>query len=255
MVGVVVKSVVGAVVVVVATVVVVVGIVVVVVGIVVVVVAIVVGLVVVVLATSVVIGCVIVVVGSVSGAVVVESVVGVDGAGVDWVTLVVALVPAAATVGAGGRTVVPATDGRGVVVLGFRPTGVRRVVLGLGGAAIADDGGAAVSSGGAVTGAVTDPAAVTESSVENKKGSVVVEDVVVDATSNCRAFGGPESAQPTSAIPAAKSPSGRRTTRGITAEYYPLSARLPLALVTPNGPARAWGHAASWTPRHHRSRR
>ena len=189
----------------------------------------------------------IVVVGSVSGAVVVESVVGVDGAGVDWVTLVVALVPAAATVGAGGRTVVPATDGRGVVVLGFRPTGVRRVVLGLGGAAIADDGGAAVSSGGAVTGAVTDPAAVTESSVENKKGSVVVEDVVVDATSNCRAFGGPESAQPTSAIPAAKSPSGRRTTRGITAEYYPLSARLPLALVTPNGPARAWGHAASWT--------
>ena len=64
---------------------------------------------------------------------------------------------------------------------------------------------------------------------------------MVDATSNCRAFGGPESAQPTSAIPAAKSPSGRRTTRGITAEYYPLSARLPLALVTPNGPARAWG--------------
>ena len=251
MVGVVVGSVVGSVVVVVATVVVVVGIVVVVVGIVVVVVAIVVGLVVVVLATSVVIGCVIVVVGSVSGAVVVESVVGVDGAGVDCVTLVVALVPAAATVGAGGRTVVPATDGRGVVVLGLRPTGVRRVVLGLGGAAIADDGGAAVSSGGAVT----DPAAVTESSVENKKGSVVVEDVVVDATSNCRAFGGPESAQPISAIPAAKSPSGRRTTRGITAEYYPLSARLPLALVTPNVPARAWVPPASWTPRHHRSRR
>ena len=144
--------------------------------------------------------------------------------------------------GAGGRTVVPATAGR-EVGLGFvRGTEVRTVVMGLGVAAAADDG-TAVSSGGAVT----EPSVETEASVENKERSiVVVDEVVVDTTSNCRAFRGPESEQPTIEIAAARSPSRRRSARGITAEYSPLSPRLPVPLVTTPG---------SWASRHPTSRR
>jgi len=164
---------------------------------------------------------------------------GASVAVVDWVTLVVGFV-AAAAVGAGGRTVVPATAGR-EVGLG-RATDVRSVVLGLGGAAAwlatADDG-TAVTTGGAVT----ELSVASGSSVENKKRSavVVVEDVVDDAASNWRALGGPEFEQPTRAIAAAKSPSGRKITRGITLDYSPLAPGLPLE--------------ASWTSRHQASRR
>src|SRR6185369_10660911 len=138
-------------------------------------------------------------------------------------------------------TVVPATDGREVVLGLGRATEVRSVVLGLGGAAglaTADDG-AAVTTGGAVT----ELSVASGSSVENKKRSavVVVDDVVLDAASNWRAFGGPEFEQPTSAIAAANSPSGRKITRGITLHYSRLAPGLPLD--------------ASWTSRHHASRR
>jgi len=164
---------------------------------------------------AVLVGCVVVVAGAVvvvvgCAVVVVEASVVV----VDWnvVPVVTALDSAAApVVGADGRTEVPATDGRRVVLgLAVRAT-ARTVVLGLGvratdaptmvlwlSPASGPDDGTAVSSGGAVS----------ELPVANDETSAIVDEVVVvEASSNCRAAGGAESVQPTRVIAAAKSTS------------------------------------------------